>query len=91
MKYALSSEFVIRNIVDECIVVPVRSSDDGKNGFFALNMTGKIIINGIVNKKSFEEITSEICEAYETDAETACKDVREFIEEFKSMGIINEL
>ncbi len=91
MTYGLSSDFVIRDIVDECIVVPTKSEENTGNGFFALNSTGKIIINGIKDGKETDAIISEICDKYEIDRDSAQADVIEFIGEFKKLGIIIEL
>ena len=89
--YRLSDNFVIRNILDECIVVPNKSQKDDEQGFFALNATGKIIINGIKEGKGTDDIAAEICNSFEIDYDSAMADIEEFIKEFKSMGIIQEL
>lgn len=88
MMYRLSDDFVIRNILDECIVVPTKNMESDANGFFALNVTGKIIINGIKDGKNTDEIIAQICDEFEIDFNTASADTELFIEEFKSKGII---
>lgn len=90
MLYRLSDNFVIRNILDECIVVPNKSKNNGEQGFFALNPTGKIIINSINEGKGTDDIADEICSAFEIDFDSAMADIEEFIREFMKMGIILE-
>ena len=90
MMYRLSDDFVIRNILDECIVVPKKSQGNEEHGFFALNTTGKIIINGISESKETDDIAAEICDAFEIDFDSASADLEDFIKEFKSMGIIQD-
>lgn len=91
MMYRLSENFVIRNILDECIVVPTKSPDGEENGFFALNSTGKIIINGINDSKEADDIIAEICNEFEIDRDSAKADMNGFIEEFMNIGIIQKL
>lgn len=91
MMYRLSDNFVIRNILDECIIVPKKSQDNEEHGFFALNATSRIIINGINDGKETDDIVSEVCDAFEIDHDSAMADIEEFINEFKNMGIIQEL
>lgn len=90
MKYRLSDDFVIRNILDECIVVPKKNQENDEHGFYALNMTGKIIINGINEGKEIDDIVAEVCDAFEIDSGSAAADIDEFINAFKNMGIIQE-
>lgn len=90
MTYRLSDGFVIRNILDECIVVPTKNQNNDGTGFFALNPTGKIIVNGIMDGKSTDDIISQICDEFEVDFNTAVSDAEMFIEDFKSKGIIQE-
>lgn len=90
MMYRLSDDFVIRNILDECIVVPTKNMEDEGNGFLALNTTGKVIINCIKDGKSTDDIIAQICDEFEIDFDTASADIKVFIEEFKSKGIITE-
>lgn len=91
MMYKLSDEYVIRNIIDECILVPKKSKENEENGFFTLNMTGKIIISGINEGKETDDIAAEICNAFEIDYDSAVADVEDFIREFMNIGIIKKL
>lgn len=91
MKYRLSENFVIRNILDECIIVNNKSSGDEEHGFFALNPTGKIIINGIRDGRDTDDIAGEICDRFDIDSACAMADTEEFISQFKEMGIILDI
>lgn len=90
MKYRLSPDFIVRNIVDECLLVPIRATKKSRNEFYALNPTGKIVIDSVSSGKDVDSMIKEICENYDVDEKTAQADIYEFISAFKDMGVLIE-
>lgn len=90
MKYSISKDFVVRDIVDECLIVRISNSDEEENTFYALNPTGKEIIDCIVKDMDFEEIIDTFCESFEVERGTARADVKEFIDGFINLNVIIE-
>lgn len=88
MSYELSSDFVVRNIVDECLIVRVENCDEENNTFYAINPTGKIIIDSVIDGKDFDEIVKAIFDNFDIEKSQAEADVREFIAKFSELGVI---
>ncbi|WP_456401113.1 HPr-rel-A system PqqD family peptide chaperone [Persephonella sp.] len=55
---------------------------------FTVNQTGLLILKGIKDKKSEEEIVNEIVEKYEVSEEEAQRDLTDFIEKLRSYRLI---
>lgn len=88
MKYKINGDYVLRDIVDECMVVPVKGSCANSTGFIALNETGKLIMRAIEKNAEESEIIDILCEEYSVSRETAAADAAEFIGKFLALGII---
>lgn len=89
--YRISEDYVVRDVIGDCVVVPVKGSCDNSTGFFAVNDTGKVIVEGICAGKTDKEIILSICGEYETDEKTAAEDFNSFVAEFIKIGIIEEI
>ena len=90
MKYKISENYTVRNILDESIIVQVKGSGDGQNSLYNLNPTAKIVIDSIVAGKGIDEIADAICEIYEITPETAKADAEKLINDFINLGVIIE-
>ena len=90
MKYRIKEDYVLRDIVDECMIVPIKGSCTNSSGFIALNETGKLIMRAIEKGAQESEIIDILCEEYSVSRETAAADAAEFIEKFLGMGIITK-
>jgi len=84
----LKDGFVIRQIADAWVVVPIGSRVIDFNGLISLNETGAFIWNQLEKNVTREGIISSLCEEYQIDGCTAEKDLGEFLDIMKKKDLI---
>jgi hypothetical protein len=84
-----SSSVVTRKTGNEYILVPVTDNIADMDSVYTLNETGAFIWEQIDGKKPVEEIIDLVTREYETDKETAVKDVFDFIDRMQNFLMIN--
>lgn len=84
----IRKEVIKREIAGDTILVPVGKAVYDSNGLFILNELGAFIWDILPSVTSEEEICAAVLEQYDVPAETAKKDVAEFIHQLKKMDII---
>lgn len=81
--------FVLQELVDEYIVVPVGDEADRIHGVIRLNETGAFLWNLLSQKdQTAEDLVTELTREYLTDPDTAKGDVAGFIESIKELGCL---
>jgi hypothetical protein len=84
----IKKELITREIAGETVLVPVGKSVYDANGLFVMNELASFIWKLLPNAESQEEICKAVLEAYDVDAETAAKDVAEFLDKLREMQIL---
>ena len=84
----IKKELIKRVIAGDTILVPVGKTVLESNGLFALNELGNFIWELLPNVNTEEEICEAILEEYEVTPEEAAKDVADFLEKLKVLGIL---
>ncbi len=91
MKYSIAKDFIVRDIVDECLIVRISNPDEEENTFYALNPTGKEIIDCITKGMTFDEIIDNFCESFDVERSVAQEDIKEFIDSFVKLNVLEEI
>lgn len=84
----VKNDYVLREIAGEYILVPVSKTNTGFNGLITINEIGFFIWKNIGKYSTIKELVNLILDEYEVDESTAYKDVSEFIDNLKSIGIV---
>jgi hypothetical protein len=71
--------FMLRNIVDSWVLIPIGSKVVDFNGMMLLSDTGAFLWNCLKEEKSTEELLAILQGEYEVDEATARADVDEFL------------
>ncbi len=79
--------FVLRETAGSYIVMDL-GSEISFNGVITLNETGAVIWRAIEEGRTENEIAELIASEYETDAETALRDVKAFINKMSEAGVL---
>lgn len=84
----IKKELIQRQIAGETVLVPVGSSVYDANGLFVMNELGAFIWELLPNVETQAQICQAVLQEYDVSEETAARDVAEFMENLKQMGIV---
>lgn len=84
----INGDFVLREIAGETILIPMNAAAQSMNGMAVLNELGAFLWERLPQAQQVEELTAAILAEYDVDAETAGRDVEEFLENLRQCGIL---
>ena len=84
----LKEEFVLRQVADVWVVLPVGKTSVDFNGMLTLNESGALLWNTLEQGGDREKLSDALLAEYEVDRETALADVDEFIAKLKEIGCL---
>lgn len=86
----VKSDFVLRVIAGNAVVVPVGDATVDFNGIINLNETGAFLWKSLQKDISREELIENMLTEYSVDKETAEKDIDIFITKLKKAKLLEE-
>ena len=86
----LCEEFVVRQVMDDTIAVPVGRTALRLNGIIMLNDVSKLIWERLEQGTTLEEIVKTVTNAFEVSAEEAEADAMEFLDKLRKMQLLEE-
>ena len=78
--YQVSSGYVVRQLADDFLLIPVKMQEKGESQLAIMNETGKFLWQQLQNPRTEEELTAALCSAFEVEPQTAAEDIREFLD-----------
>ena len=82
--------FLLREIAETHVVVPVGERVIEFKGLMILNEQGLFVWNMLQNDHAFDEILDSILDEYDIDADTAKSDLDEFLARVRKSGALEE-
>lgn len=83
--------FMLRQLGNQYVVVALGKASEEFHGIIRLNQTGAFLWEKLSEKDTSEEaLTEAMMSAYEIDAETARKDVEEFLQALEQAELLRE-
>lgn len=82
--------FIIRQISDQTVAVPVGETSKSFHGMIKLNESGLFIWKALENDTTEEKIIDAMLEKYDVSREQASNDVCQFIGALRNAGIIED-
>jgi hypothetical protein len=86
----LRGEFVVRQIMDSTVAIPVGQAALQLNGMILLNDVSKIIWECLEQETTPEHIVTALTDAFEVSPEEALADILDFIEKLRKMQLLDE-
>lgn len=83
--YKRKSQFAIRDVGNEKILVPIKNNIANMTEIFNLNEVGSFIWDKINGENTEEDIAIAITNEFDIDEQTARKDLAEFIKKFETI------
>lgn len=85
-----SENFILREILDESILVPVGEAAMRLNGMASMNEIGCFIFKALDQEQTEEQLVQKILAEYDVDEATARADLNEFLDQLRSIGALEE-
>ncbi len=86
----IKGTFVLRNIAGDIVIVPVGETALEYNGMITTTATGASIWKALETGSTKEELVRMLVERYEVDEGTAESDTKEFLDNLRKLGLIEE-
>lgn len=86
----IKDNYVLQEIVDECIVVPVGEETDKFHGVIKLNGSGCFLWKALSQTQTVDGIINAMMAEYNVDKDAAREDVEQFLAKLKEIGCIEE-
>ena len=86
----LSGEFVVRQVMDNIVAIPVGQTALRLNGMILLNDVSKIIWECLEMGTELEHAVKAVTDGFEVSAEEAQADVLEFCEKLRKLQLLEE-
>ena len=84
----LKMEFVLRDIAGDLLLIPAGKAALDLNGMLTLNEVGGDIWNLLPEVEDEEELIARLLDIYEVEEAELRKDVTEFLDSLKKIGIL---
>lgn len=78
IKMKIKDGYMLRNIADTWIVVPLGEKVVELNGIISLTESGALLWKKLINGADIEELKSALMQEYDVDEQTALNDCMEF-------------
>ena len=86
----LHGEFILRQVMDDVLAIPVGQTALNMNGMILLNDVSKVIWNCLKEETSVDAIVNAVTDAFEVSAEEAELDIQEFLNKMRNAGLLEE-
>ena len=86
----LRGEFVVRQVLDSIVAVPVGETALQFNGMVMLNEVSRVIWDCLGQETTTAAIVTAVTDAFEVDSAQAEADVLEFLEQLRSTQLLEE-
>lgn len=84
----ISEDFVLRQVADTWVVLPLKTDTVDFNGMIRLNGSGAVLWKCLEQGATREELVQALTSQYEVSREEAARDVDKFIETLNKVGCL---
>lgn len=84
----ISEDFVLRQVADTWVVLPLKTDTVDFNGMIRLNGSGAMLWKCLEKGATREELVQALTSQYEVSREEAARDVDKFIETLNKVGCL---
>jgi hypothetical protein len=86
--FVRSKSVVARVVAGETLIVPIRAKVGDLASIYSFNGTGTLIWKLLDSPRTAAELAMAVAEEYEVDLAQAERDVSEFVNEMKAVGLV---
>ena len=85
-----SPDFLLRDVADSVVLVPVGAATERFPGMITLNETGKLLWQALETEQTLDTLTAKLLEEYDVTREQAETDVENFLKKLTAVGAVVE-
>ena len=86
----LRGEFVVRQVMDNIVAIPVGQTALQLNGMILLNDVSRIIWNCLEQGTNLESIVKAVTDAFDVSEDEAQADITEFCDKLRELQLLEE-
>ena len=86
----LHGEFVVRQVMDDTVAIPVGQAALQLNGMILLNDVSKVIWQCLEQGSELAGIVSAVTDAFEVSSQEAQADILEFLDQLRALQLLEE-
>lgn len=86
----LRGEFVVRQILDDIVVIPVGENALRFNGMIMLNNVSLIIWRGLEQETDLDRLIQAVTDSFEVSPEEAKEDIVAFLDKLRNVQLLEE-
>jgi Coenzyme PQQ synthesis protein D (PqqD) len=83
-----SQAVVARVVAGETLIVPIRAKVGDLASIYSFNITGSLIWKLLESPRTVAQLATAVAQAYEVEPAQAERDVTNFVNEMKSVGLV---
>jgi hypothetical protein len=84
----ISDQYLLRQVADEYLVIPVGEAALKVKGLIALSESGSLLYRLLRSGSTEAELVDALRREYDVDRQTALNDTREFLDQMRTVGIL---
>ena len=86
----INNNFILKEIAGSYMVVPVGNELIDLNAMITLNESGAFLWNLLLSDSTEYELVTAMLKEYDIDINTATEDIREFVDNLRKIGALDE-
>lgn len=86
----ISDQFILRNVADEYLLIPVGAAALSLNGLIAMSESGALLFEKLKNGCTGEELVAALRAEYEVTEQVAREDIKAFLAQMRELRILVE-
>ena len=86
----LQGEFVVRQVMDNIVAIPVGQTALGLNAMILLNDVSKIIWDHLEQGTNLESMVKAVTDAFNVSPDEAQRDILEFCDKLRKLQLLDE-
>lgn len=90
-KYKIKDTYILKQVMDEYIVVPIGGDTVDFDSMITLNESGAFIWNSMLEPISADEIAERLRSEYTVSCDESYSDVNEFIKKLADAGVLEDV
>lgn len=86
----LQGEFVVRQVMDQIVAIPVGQTALRLNGMILLNDVSKVIWDCLEQETTLDSIVNAVTNAFDVSADEAQTDILDFCDRLRKLQLLEE-